>query len=182
MQHLNIKFPRVALLLLLLSFVWASSCRTTGKVVTPKESESKDFYKKYSKVLGIELKGTENKELIRVVSSWLGTPYKYGGVSKDGTDCSGFVKTVYESLYKISLYRSAADLEKNTDTISKKDLKTGDLVFFKFGGTKISHVGIYLADNKFIHASSSKGVIVSDLTIDYYKKGFYCAGRIKDLK
>lgn len=182
MHTFKIKFSHLLWVLLVLLALWETSCRTAEKTSTHKKTESKDFYQKYSRILGVELRGTEDKELIRVLSSWLGTPYKYGGASKDGADCSGFVKTVYESIYKISLYRSAAELIKNTEIIGITELQTGDLVFFKINSPNISHVGIYLTDNKFIHASSSKGVTVSDLNTDYYKRAFYCGGRIKDLK
>lgn len=180
------KFFNVWIFITVFSIIVISSCKTPVKVpdkpVKTKVTNKNEFYSEYSKLLGVELNGNEDKEFIKTVAAWLGTPYKYGGASKEGTDCSGFVKTVYESLYKVSLYRSAADLIKNTEIISRKNLETGDLVFFKINSSKVSHVGIYINENKFIHASSSKGVIVSDLEMDYYKKYFYCGGRVKSLK
>lgn len=144
----------------------------------PKTKGSKGFYDSYSKKLGVDFNGNEDKELIKEIETWIGTKYKYGGTSKSGTDCSGFVKTVYKKIYNIDLNRSARDLVKNTRLISKSQLKCGDLVFFKINKPQVSHVGIYLANNKFVHASSSRGVVVSDLTATYYTKHFYKGGRI----
>ncbi len=139
----------------------------------------KDFYAYYSKKLGINLTGKENKKLIKTVAEWKGTPYKYGGTKKAGTDCSGFVSSVYREVYGKKLHRTSRDMYKHdVSKISKNNLKCGDLVFFKTSGKKVSHVGIYIADNKFIHAAS-KGVVVNDLNDSYYKKTYYKSGRVK---
>lgn len=140
---------------------------------------NKTFYNRYAHKLGVDFNGNEDQELIKEIETWIGTPYKYGGTSKSGTDCSGFVQTVYKKIYNINLNRSARDLVKNTRLISKSQLKCGDLIFFKIKKPRVSHVGIYLANNKFVHASSSRGVVVSDLTATYYTKYFYKGGRIK---
>ena len=140
---------------------------------------NKDFYSYYSKKLGINLSGKENKTLIKTVAEWKGTPYKYGGTTKSGTDCSGFVGSVYKTVYNKKLHRTSRDMYKyDVRKISKNSLKSGDLIFFKTSGKKVSHVGIYIADNKFIHAAS-KGVVVNDLNDTYYKKTYYKSGRVK---
>ncbi len=159
------------------------ACHTTKQPIAPPVFSNNDFYNKYSKILGVKLTGLEDKKFIEEVAGWIGTPYVYGGESKKGVDCSGFVKTLYKDVYNLNLYRTAFDLVKNCDPVKKKNLKTGDLIFFKINSDKISHVGIYLDDGKFIHASSSKkGVMVSDLNEAYFKKYFYSAGRLKNLK
>jgi len=160
------------------------ACHTTKNTNRSSKSNisSSEFYKKYSEKLGVELTGKEDKKFIEAIAGWLGTSYVYGGNSKKGTDCSGFVQTLYKDIYNISLYRATTDLVKNCDLIDKKDIKTGDLIFFKINSGKVSHVGIFLGKGKFVHASSSKGVIVSDLKENYYAKYFYSAGRIKNLK
>ena len=103
-----------------------------------------------------------------------------GATLKKGCDCSGFVSQVYKAVYGKSLERnSAAIRDKNCSKIRRSQLRTGDLVFFKTGSSrKINHVGIYLKDNKFIHASSSKGVIVSSLEEKYYIRTYVCSGRV----
>ena len=128
--------------------------------------------------MGVNLSGKEDKELIKVMAEWKGTRYKYGGTSKSGTDCSGFVGSVYSEVYGKKLHRTSRDMIKDVRKISKKNLDTGDLIFFKTSGRKISHVGIYVADNKFIHAAS-KGVVVNDLDQSYYKKAYYKSGKVK---
>lgn len=137
------------------------------------------FYENYSKKWGVELVGNENKKIIESIDNWLGTPYKYGGASKSGTDCSGFTMNVFKESCNISLNRSAADQVNNVTLIDKDKLDFGDLVFFKISGNKVSHVGIYLNDSKFVHASTKKGVTISDLNDAYYKKYFYKGGKLK---
>lgn len=165
---------------LILAF-FLMACHTTKHTIAPTVSSDTNFYQKYSKILGVTLTGLEDKKFIEAVAGWIGTPYVYGGETKKGVDCSGFVKTLYKDVYNLNLYRTAFDLVKNCDSVKKKDMKTGDLIFFKINSNKISHVGIYLNDDKFIHASS-KGVIVSDLNQAYYKKYFFSAGRLKNRK
>lgn len=160
--------------------IFSVACHSTKNTVKTNETSSEvtDSYKNYAKIFGVEFSGNEDKKLLKELSNWIGVKYVYGGESKSGTDCSGLVQTVYKTVYNASLYRTAFDLAKNCDSISKNNLKCGDLVFFKINSSKISHVGIYLAKNKFIHASS-KGVMVSDLAETYYTKYYYSAGRVK---
>lgn len=136
-----------------------------------------------SKRLGVSLDGKKDKSNIRLyseVEKWLGTPYRYGGISKTGCDCSGFVSQVYKAVYGISLQRNSASMrDKDCRNIRREELRTGDLVFFKTGSAnRINHVGIYLKEGKFIHASSSKGVIVSDMNERYYQCTYSCSGRV----
>ena len=167
------KTKKSILYLLAISFtISLASCGST------KKQSNKDFYSYYSKELGVNLTGKEDKELIRVMAAWKGSPYKYGGTSKSGTDCSGFVGSVYSEVYDKKLHRTSRDMIKDVRKISKKSLDTGDLIFFKTSGRKISHVGIYITDNKFIHAAS-KGVVVNDLDQSYYKKAYYKSGKVK---
>lgn len=147
-------------------------------VVTENKTYSDNFYKEYSKKLGVDLIGNEDKQIITEISGWLNVPYKYGGKTKEGTDCSGFTTAVYKNLYNIDLYRSSEDQLKNVDIIDKSNLREGDLLFFKISGDKVSHVAIYISKNKFIHASTKRGVVINDLTEEYYVKTFYKAGRV----
>ena len=165
-----------------------TGCHTTRKVTTPDSSgptESEvvvDSYGYLSRRLGISIgkHDAENLKLFTVAEEWLGVPYRYGGKTKKGCDCSGFVSQAYKAVYGKSLERnSAAIRDKNCSKIKRSQLRTGDLVFFKTGSSrKINHVGIYLKDDKFIHASSSKGVIVSSLNEKYYIRTYACSGRV----
>ncbi len=131
--------------------------------------------------LDIKLTRHDNKALYKECRSWLGTPYLYGGSTRDGADCSGFVMEVYKEVYAKKIERNSARIfERNCHEISKKKLREGDLVFFNNGrSSRISHVGLYLKDGKFIHASSSRGVMVSDLEQRYWVTHFQCAGRVQ---
>ena len=112
------------------------------------------------------------------VFEWLGTKYKYAGETKQGIDCSGFVSEMYKHAYCITLSGGSRDIFPTTTPLEKNELKEGDLVFFKIKKGQISHIGIYLGNNKFAHASVNSGVIVSDLDEEYYKRYFYKGGRI----
>jgi len=119
-----------------------------------------------------------NTQLQNYVQSWLGVPYKYGGINKRGIDCSGFTSTVYKDVYGFKLPRTALDQYKSGRKIRTALLIEGDLVFFRgVRGAGIDHVGIYLEDNKFIHASISVGVTISDLSEKYYKTRYVGACR-----
>lgn len=142
-----------------------------------------DDWSYLSKRLGVSLDRKKDKAYIQLfseVEKWLGTPYCYGGNTMAGCDCSGFVSQVYKAVYGISLQRNSASMrEKNCRNIRREELQTGDLVFFKTGSaSRINHVGIYLKEGKFIHASSSKGVIVSDLNERYYQRTYSSSGRV----
>lgn len=114
--------------------------------------------------------------------SWMGTPYKYGGSEKGkGTDCSGMVLKVYEKVLDKKLPRNSAKQAEFCRKIRKRDVKVGDLVFFATGkdADRVSHVGIMIDDRNFIHASTRKGVIVSDVTTPYYERTFIMYGRVE---
>ena len=131
--------------------------------------------------LDIKLGRHDNKKLYKELKRWLGTPYAYAEhTCGEGTDCSGMVMEVFLTVYGIKVHRNSAKmLEENCRVIDLDDLKEGDLVFFCTNGDeRVSHVGIYLKDNKFVHASSSRGVAVDDLRQNYYATHFHAAARV----
>ena len=131
--------------------------------------------------LDIKLGRNDNKKLYKELKRWLGTPYAHARQDcGEGTDCSGMVMVVYQEVYGIKLNRNSAKiLEQNCRPINLNELREGDLVFFFTSSEeRISHVGIYLKDNKFVHASSSRGVVVDDLRQNYYATHFHSAGRV----
>jgi lipoprotein Spr len=144
-----------------------------------KEQQQLSLCFKYSNLLGYNVESVTNPVLYDYVEEWLGSPYRYSGESKNGIDCSGLVCELYKSAYQEVLSGSARDIYSNVDPIKKSNLIEGDLVFFKIKKGRISHVGIYLGSNKFAHASTQRGVIISDLDDPYYKKYFYKGGRLK---
>lgn len=132
----------------------------------------------YSNQLGYDIEYIEEPVLYRTVGQWLGTPYRYGGDSKKGIDCSGFASMVYSSVYGIRLEGGSAQIYQHVIPLDRSDLREGDLLFFRIYSSRISHVGVYLGQNKFAHASVQLGVIVSDLDEPYYQKRFYKGGRM----
>jgi len=122
-----------------------------------------------SEILDVSESTLKNKNLYNFIIDWYGTPYKYGGNNQNGIDCSGFTNVLYKEIYKIQIPRVSKDIAENVKRKYTEDLKEGDLVFFSFGKTgTVNHVGIYLHNNMFVHASTSKGVIISNLTESYY--------------
>ncbi len=110
-------------------------------------------------------------------NNWKGTPYRLGGLSKKGIDCSGFVYLTFKQHFGITLPRTTKGQVKQGDKIALRKLKSGDLVFFKTGW-RSRHVGIYIGNGKFLHASTSKGVIISKLDNVYWKKKYWRAQRV----
>ena len=116
--------------------------------------------------------------LYQQVEAWEGTPYRLGGLSKEGIDCSGFVYMTYLNRFNITLPRSTHQQSQVGDYVFKKGLRAGDLVFFRIGYST-RHVGIYLENGLFAHASKSKGVMLSRLQDDYWSKRYCKTIRIK---
>lgn len=133
---------------------------------------------KYAVLLNTEVELLHDNVLLEHIDEWYGTRYRYGGTTKSGIDCSAFVQTIYLSAFAVSLPRTARDQYRQSRIISATEMKTGDLVFFNTTGG-ISHVGIYLQNNKFVHASTSYGVTISDMFDPYYLKRFIGIGRIE---
>lgn len=130
--------------------------------------------------LGLERGEGDNEALYDAVGAWIGTPYRYGGTTREGVDCSGFVGSVYREVYNRRLHRVASDMRRDCTMISRSELREGDLVFFTNSKGQVSHVGIFLKDDLFAHASTSRGVIISRLGDGYWSKHFYKGGRVNE--
>ena len=155
--------------LLLFCFVLAS-CGTTRHVT------SNSTAAKAAEVMA----SLNNKKLYKFITSWTGVKYQLGGLDKRGIDCSGFALTLEKEIFDIDLPRRSIE---QAGVIKQKDVKrleTGDLVFFSFGGREVDHVGVYLNDNFFVHASTSRGVIVDDLMLPAYQNSLVSAGSVKN--
>lgn len=118
------------------------------------------------------------KKLEAELHHWLNVPYRFGGNSSSGIDCSGLVYAVYKKVYGLELPRTSKSQYAYSKAIKKEEARAGDLVFFDINGTGVSHVGIYMGEDKFIHASTSKGVIYSSLSNTYYLKRLVRFGRV----
>ncbi len=162
--------------------LFISSCNTT-KNVTGKSSKENtaatDKIKtKYAKLLNVDVDKIDNAKLYTFIDDWYGVKYKYGGKNKQGVDCSGFVAVLYNDVYKKELSGPVTSLFYECKGVSKDKLTEGDLVFFKIEDDNVSHVGVYLQNNKFVHASVKKGIMIDDLDEAYYKKYFYKGGKL----
>lgn len=135
---------------------------------------------KYADMIGIRSKDIGNLELFRFIDRWYGTNYRLGGQTEEGIDCSGFARKLYGEVYGLDLTRTAMDQYKNCKRVKKtSDAAEGDLVFFKQKSKRITHVGVYLANDYFIHSSTSQGVIISSLKEEYWQKHYAGIGKLK---
>ncbi len=162
------------------SVVKRFSSSSSKKVIQPPEKklelkENPDSHKTSAEIAAAPL---NKQKMMDVILTYLGTPYKYGGETKDGIDCSAFTSQVYSKSVNITLPRSTdAQINKGTP-VSFEELRFGDLLFFNTTGRNPSHVGIYIGDGLFAHASEAFGVTISSLESLYYKKHYTEARRI----
>lgn len=166
-------FQRAALSILFVAVIFLSGCHTSKKATGVPKKDKTEFKP-------VKTDNAYTQSLLDEAYKWLGTPYKYGGTTKKGADCSGFVQVVYKDALDIKLPRVSREMGDFCKKVDKGKMYPGDLVFFAIGKSKkVNHVGMYVGENKIIHASASKGVIISDLDTDYYKKHFHHSGMIE---
>ncbi|HIC8392019.1 TPA: bifunctional murein DD-endopeptidase/murein LD-carboxypeptidase, partial [Escherichia coli] len=110
-------------------------------------------------------------------ADWKGVRYRLGGSTKKGIDCSGFVQRTFREQFGLELPRSTYEQQEMGKSVSRSNLRTGDLVLFRAGSTG-RHVGIYIGNNQFVHASTSSGVIISSMNEPYWKKRYNEARRV----
>jgi len=158
----------------------SAKAQTTVAKKEPVKTEDPDnlLSDYFSQVMGVALSATSNLKLYQFVYDWIGTPYRFGGSSRNGIDCSAFTKEIYSKVFNTVIQRNSREIFSMSTPVSREELKEGDLVFFKINSRSISHVGIYLGNNRFAHASSSRGVVLSNLNDPYFKRYFYKGGRL----
>jgi len=169
------KYLNPLYLFLLICLTAISSC-TPASNYPRKKSTRKYRYK--TKVTVKHKNITRNRKLDVLIERYWGKKYKFGATGPNRFDCSGFVQRIFKEAYKYKLPRTSRQQYKSGTKISKSSLKYADLVFFKINSRKVSHVGVYIGNNKFAHASTSKGVTISSLRNVYYKKRFVGARRV----
>jgi len=165
-------------LALFFSVVVAQAQTKTPAQPTDKQDDQESLAKDYlSQIMGVALSATSNMKLFHFVYDWIGTPSHFGGSSRKGIDCSAFTKELYSEVFNLDIRRNSRDIFSMVSPVSKDELKEGDLVFFKIHSRRISHVGVYLGNGRFAHASS-RGVAISSLSDAYYNRYFYKGGRL----
>ncbi|MBS1749565.1 MAG: C40 family peptidase [Bacteroidetes bacterium] len=136
---------------------------------------------KYAIKMNVEVERLVNIDLYHFIDNWWGTPYRMGGSTQKGVDCSAFTQTLISDIFGQQIPRTAQEQKDFCSTVDLNNLKEGDLIFFKTKkGRDITHVGIYLMDERFVHASSSNGVMISSLSEPYWSRHFAGAGRVVD--
>lgn len=176
-----IHIPRYVLLLFA-AVVLVTSCKSKkavlkgspGEVVKPQNF----IADKYAAIMEVNEKDIKNGRLYNFIEEWAGTPYKFGGLDKNGIDCSGLAYLLEQQVFGINIPRMTSQQINIIKRKYEDDLQEGDLVFFDFDGKKFSHVGIYLQNGYVVHASSRRGVIIVKLKDPTLYKYFSRAGTI----
>ena len=155
-----------------------ASCSSSKKAMTTQQQVTQP-----TPVKTADKKRVDNDRMNKLMSEarkWVGTKYKYGGQTREGTDCSGMVMALYNQVFDIKLPRSSREQQKYCKSVDRNSLRKGDLLFFSSSknSNSVSHVGLYIGNNEMIHASTSRGVIVSNLTDKYYVRTYHSAGRV----
>lgn len=166
---------RITLFLFALASIFLTACRSSAPALDYRELA------KASVVLGIDIGIDDNHALYIESARWIGTPYRLGGEDLRGVDCSGLTSQLYRKVFRTSLKRNSEEQRRhNCRKIAKGSLREGDLIFFHNGKQrkKASHVGLYLKNGQFIHASS-RGVVVNNINETYYRRHWLSAGRVK---
>ena len=175
-------FARVLPLVMVVFVLLLSGCSSLKrkKRHEPKlTTQQSELLTKYEKLLGSDLAANQIA-LYEFINAWWGVPHKIGGNDKSGVDCSGFVVQLFNEVYQKSVPRTTEDLFLVAKPVDTAQLETGDLVFIIFQGRKkISHVGVYLQEGKFVHASTSKGVRIDYMRDSYYRRQQFSGGRIE---
>jgi len=168
---MSVTVNRLKFLSIALSFIFISAC-SNSPVVPIKHSNAK-----YSSEL-LKDSSVVKTRLNQQLAKWKNVKYKLGGLSKSGIDCSGFVYLTFRDEFGIGLPRTTKKQTEAGHFVKQRNLKAGDLVFFKTSW-KVRHVGIYMDNGKFIHASTSRGVTISSLNNRYWKERYWKAVRVR---
>jgi len=163
---------------ILLPLFVLTACSTTSENSTASTQDEEQLNQLISTTLKTnkprQYSEITDKRLAKIYQEWAGTRYRLGGLTKGGIDCSGFMQTTFLKAYGLALPRSTAEQRHVGKQIQKHELKVGDLVFFR----KNNHVGVYIGNNRFMHSSTSRGVIIESLDDSYWAKTYTQSRRV----
>ncbi len=170
-----IKLRWVAFVAALLFFNACASKRSKQVAIN---QQQKQLLEKYSELTAGDV-NEKDAALYQFIDKWWGVPHKVGGLDTTGIDCSGFMFKLYDEVYGKKVSRTTDGLLKQSKQCDTADMQTGDLVFFIFQGRqKVSHVGVYLQNGRFAHASTSKGVRIDYMRDTYYRRQKVIGGKL----
>lgn len=161
-----------AIILILLISSCGAPKKGSSRTSYPLESsprEYKDVRNHYAQLLHVHPHEL-NPALYAYIDEWIGTPHRLGGQDKSGIDCSGFVNNLFQRVYNMKLPRTSREMAEIVKRKYDHQLKEGDLVFFAFGEKEIDHVGVYLHNDMFVHVSTKRGVMISNLKESWFYK------------
>jgi cell wall-associated NlpC family hydrolase len=168
----------VSTLLLLIVIASITGCHSSSRITASSSTaRSADAHAAMENARSSSTLDRDRRKVLTEAEQWLGTPYRYGGSTPAGVDCSGFVCNVYRKIDR-KLPRSSSQQAETGESISISDSRPGDLIFFNTSGSGVSHVGILINAEQFIHASTSIGVTVSSLNEPYYRDHFMFVRRV----
>jgi len=143
-------------------------------------SEMELIVGKYAGMISVAPGEMTNYPLYKFIDNWYGTEYKWGGTDNTGIDCSAFSQKLYQDVFGLDIMRTAREQRRSSEHIKDiDDAMQGDLIFFRVHHIRVSHVGVYLANGYFVHASSSQGVVISSLKSKYWRRRFAGCGRME---
>lgn len=167
-------------IIIAVSFTACKSKKNLSKSAKAKtEKPSNKIASKYADEMEVSENAIRNGRLYEFIDDWEGTKYQYGGLDKRGIDCSGLVYLLYQDVYQQQIPRSTSQQVEIIKRKYEDQLKEGDLVFFDFDGKKFSHVGVYLQNGYYVHASTRKGVMIEKLRNPYTYKYFSRGGSVQ---
>lgn len=169
-QH-TYRFTKLHFKYVVLCFFFAFTLASCSKKVLKSETKA-------AKAADV-MAALKSKDLYRFITDWTGVRYKLGGLDKNGIDCSGFALLLERDIYGLTLPRRSKDQAEAIKMKNLSNLQEGDLVFFSFGGNEVDHVGVYLNNDFFVHASTTRGVVVDDLNLPVYQKAIVKTGTLK---
>lgn len=171
------------LLITLYALFFLTSCKSkknlSNSSVHRFEKPSNKIANKYAEAMSVSKKHIKNGDLYSFIDDWEGTKYQLGGLTKRGIDCSGLVYLIYQDVFGREIPRVTSQQVQVIKRKYESQLKEGDLVFFDFDGRKFSHVGVYLQNGYYVHASTRKGVMLEKLRNPYTYKYFSRGGSVK---